>query len=167
MQKIAEDQINCAPPTKILLRCGKELSHELHAHQIELEMQNETLRKNQLALGASPDHYFNFYEFAPVSYITLTKTGQIAEINLTGTALLGENRKRLLQQRFSKYALTVDGIRWERFFLYALKHGGEQGCDLLGQKRGGTFFNANLDCRIFKVDDGELALHLALTNMQT
>jgi PAS domain-containing protein len=128
-------------------------------------LSTEALNQNQLALEAFHDHYFNRYEFAPVSYITLTRTGQIAEINLAGMELLGENHKKLLQQRFSKYALTVDGIRWKTFFLYALKHGGEQNCELLGQRRGGTYFNAYLDCRIINIFDGESALHLTLTGI--
>ena len=141
--------------------------NELHVHQIEPGMQNESLRQNKLEPEVASERNFILYESAPVSHITLTKTGKIAEINFIGVALLGENRKRLLHQHFSKYALTVDGISWESFFLYVLKHVGVQSCDLLGQRRDGTFFNANLDCRIFKGDDGESVLHLALTNMQT
>jgi uncharacterized protein (DUF488 family) len=44
-------------------------------------MQNESLRSAQTALEASRDRYFDLYEFAPIAYLTLSATGQIAEIN--------------------------------------------------------------------------------------
>ena len=139
--------------------------HELQVHQIELEMQNEALRKSQIVLEASRDRYFNLYEFAPVSYITLSKAGQMVEINLTGTALLGEGRKKLLLQRFSQYVLTVDQNRWEKFSLQASKHGAEPTCELFGMRKDGTHFNAYMDSRIIMNDEGESMLHLTLTDI--
>jgi len=141
------------------------LLHELQVHQIELEMQNETLRQSQIALEASRDRYQTLYEFAPVSFITLAHTGQIAEINLTGAAMLGESRNKLLQQRFSRYVLTVDRLKWESFFVHALKRGEEQNSELLGQRKDGTHFNAYLDSRIIKDDNGVSMLFLTLTDI--
>jgi PAS domain-containing protein len=67
----------------------QKLIHELQVYQIELEMQNEELRKAQAELEESRSKYFDLYELAPIGYFTLDKKGLILEANLTGANLLG------------------------------------------------------------------------------
>jgi PAS domain-containing protein len=74
----------------------QELVHELRVHQIELEMQNETLRSAQNALEEARDRYVDLYEFAPVGYLTISQAGLIEDINLTGSALFGCERSQLI-----------------------------------------------------------------------
>ena len=62
----------------------RALCHELEVHQIELEMQNEELRRVQAELAASEEKYRDLYEFAPIGYFTLESSGQIREANLAG-----------------------------------------------------------------------------------
>ena len=46
----------------------RQLLHDLRVHQIELELQNEDLRRSQLELDAERSRYFDLYELAPVGY---------------------------------------------------------------------------------------------------
>jgi two-component system sensor histidine kinase/response regulator len=77
--------------------------HELLVHQVELEMQNEELRRLQLELAASRESYFNLFDLAPVGYCVLDTQGLIVQANLTFATMLGQNRGQLLQVPFSRY----------------------------------------------------------------
>ena len=55
--------------------------HDLRVHQIELEMQNEELRRAGVELDASRARYFDLYDLAPVGYVTLDERGTIVQAN--------------------------------------------------------------------------------------
>jgi diguanylate cyclase (GGDEF)-like protein/PAS domain S-box-containing protein len=84
------------------------LAHELGTHQVELEMQNEELRKAQEELEASRSRYADLYDFAPTSYLTFDKNGVILEMNLSGAGLLGVDRQRLINKPFSLFVVEGD-----------------------------------------------------------
>ena len=81
----------------------RALCHELEVHQIELEMQNEELKRLQSELIASEEKYRDLYEFAPIGYFTLESSGKIRDANLTGASLLGTERAHLVNNRFQAY----------------------------------------------------------------
>lgn len=123
----------------------KGLIHELRVHQIELEMQNEELRRAQLELQDSQDKYVDLYDFAPVGYFTLNELGIILEVNLTGAALLGIERRFLIGRRFSQY---IDKENHELFYLHRkrlLESTTRQACEMRMLRGGGTPFYAQLE----------------------
>lgn len=81
----------------------RALVHELQVHQIELEIQNETLRQTQLQLIALQARYFDLYDMAPISYCTVNESGIILEANLATAELFSEKRSNLVGQRISRY----------------------------------------------------------------
>ena len=88
---------------KLKEKSPEEIIHELQVHQIELELQNDELRRVQLELEESRDRYQDLYDFAPVGYFTLTHKGFISEVNLTGARLLGAPRPKLINMRFGYF----------------------------------------------------------------
>src|SRR5512145_2678326 len=84
-------------------RTPEEVIHELQVHQVELEIQNEALREAHLALELSWDKYIDLYEFAPVGYLTLSKTAIIEDANLTAASMFGIDRRDLVRARFRKF----------------------------------------------------------------
>ena len=83
------------PPTDI-----QKLVYDLHLRQIELDMQNEELRRSQGETEAACARYTDLYDFAPIGYFTFNPQGVILEANLTGARLLKVKPGSLLQTPF-------------------------------------------------------------------
>lgn len=146
--------------------CSNEkLQHELHVHEIELEIQNEELRRTQCALEESRDRYLDLYDFAPVAYLTLTKQGLIKEINLTGVTLLGVERQRLLKRRFAGFVASIDGDRWHVFFSQLLKQNQCQSIALTLKRADDSLFDAQLDCLPVLNTNQQPELRMVLTDI--
>src|SRR5208283_5088957 len=82
------------PPEEISVEDAKSLIHELRAHQIELEMQNEELRQAHAQIEESRERYADLYDFAPVGYLALDDKGHVVEANLAAAAQLSTERAR-------------------------------------------------------------------------
>lgn len=79
------------------------LVHELQAHQLELEAQNCELTSTRAALQASLERYIELYDFLPVGYLTVSRTGEIVELNLSAARLLGQDRRALVGAKLSRF----------------------------------------------------------------
>lgn len=88
------------PRTEIMLQ---RLLHESEVRRIELEMQNVDLREARDKTETTLREYTDLYDFAPVGYFTLDRSGIIRGVNLTGACLLGIRRTKLLGRRFGLF----------------------------------------------------------------
>jgi PAS domain S-box-containing protein len=82
-----------------------KLIHELEVHKIELEMQNEELIH---ALDRSAAA-MALFDFAPIGYFILDQEGNICQLNLNGTAILGKSRSDLINMNFKQF-VTKDTL---------------------------------------------------------
>jgi PAS domain S-box-containing protein len=86
----------------------RTMLHELHVHQIELEMQNEELRDALHDRKHSLTPHLDLYDLAPVGYCTVTEAGIITKANLTLANLLGVSPNQLVNQPFFHIILKDD-----------------------------------------------------------
>ncbi|RIE06573.1 PAS domain S-box protein [Candidatus Cryosericum terrychapinii] len=114
--------------------------HELQVHQIELEMQNEELRKAQVKLDAGRARYFDLYDLAPVGYVTIGEQGLLLEANLTTTTLLGVTRNELIRQPFSRFVFREDQDIYYFLHKQLFETGEPHGCELRMVKKDGSAF---------------------------
>ena len=165
LKATAEAHLAIFPQDQAPARPVEDLLHELQVHQIELEMQNEALCQTQMALEASRDRFVDFYEFAPVGYLTLNDKGLIVDINQTAALLLGAVRAKLLQCRFSSLVSTGDADRWHSHFFGALKQDQKRDCELALRRKDGSLIEVELNS--LRLAKGELAptLRVVLTDI--
>ncbi|MBU4374612.1 MAG: PAS domain-containing sensor histidine kinase [Euryarchaeota archaeon] len=139
LRKRAEDALQgkTEEQQELSIRDARSLIHELQLHQIELEMQNEELRRAQKELEESRDRYSDLYDFAPVGYFSFDKNGLIIEVNLTGAKKLGVERNFLIKKPFS---LFISPGSKDVFYLHlrqVFRTGVRQTCNLkLVDKKG-------------------------------
>ncbi|MEI7982055.1 MAG: PAS domain S-box protein [Bacteroidota bacterium] len=79
------------------------LIHELEVHQVELELQNDELRRARTVAEVAMSKYTSLYEFAPSGYFTLSALSEIIEVNIIGTQMLGKDRSKLINHRFTLF----------------------------------------------------------------
>jgi len=80
----------------------KQVLYELRVHQIQLEMQNEELRRSQEELDVSQARYFDLYDLAPVGYLTLSEKKLISEVNLAVANMFKVDRSKLVKEPISR-----------------------------------------------------------------
>ncbi len=85
-----------------------ELLSELQISHQELESQNRELLETQLLLNQSHKRYADLYEYAPVGFLTLNKTGYILSLNQAGEELLRNNRESLIGKLFTDCFFDID-----------------------------------------------------------
>src|SRR5665647_609083 len=78
----------------------KRLLHELQVHQIELEMQNEELRRANEVAETALRKFTLLYDFAPLGYFTLDHNAKVLDLNFTGAEILEDKRFSLINSNF-------------------------------------------------------------------
>jgi diguanylate cyclase (GGDEF)-like protein/PAS domain S-box-containing protein len=143
----------------------QQVLHELRVHQIELEMQNEELRRTQAAQEALQARYFDLFDLAPVGYCTVSEQGLIQQANLAAGALLGMGRAALAKQPISRFILKEDQ---DIFYLHRKQlfaTGDPQSCELRMIKKDRSELFAHLAFSAALGEDGVSVLRIVLTDV--
>lgn len=108
----------------------ESILHELRVHQIQLEMQNEELLCYQQEIEAARESYFELYNFAPVSYLTINDKGVITKANLACAALLAAPMKTILNQQITYFVFREDQDEYYFWRKTLLETAESQACEL-------------------------------------
>jgi PAS domain S-box-containing protein len=141
------------------------LNHELQVHQIELEMQNEELRRLQEEIEVARTRYFDLYDSAPVGYCTLSEKGLIIEANLAAAKLVGVIRSAFVNQPLARFIFNEDQ---DIFFLHSHKlfeTGEPLVCELRIVLNNGTPIWVNVMATATRDAQGAPAARIALNDI--
>jgi PAS domain S-box-containing protein len=133
---------------------ARRVPHELRVHQIELEMQNEELRRAQEALEALRARYFDLYDLAPVGYFVLSEKGLILEANLTAATLLDVERGALIKKPISRFILPEDQDIYYQHRKRLFETGAPQICELRMARKDGALFWARMEATAAEATGG-------------
>jgi len=151
-KSLGVSDVSALSPQKV-----QQLIHELQVHQIELEVQNEELRRTQQELEASRDKYSDLYDFAPVGYLTLNEKGLILEANLTAVRLLGVERQGLTKMFFSRFVCQEFGDAYYLHLQQIFETRSKQTCEIELTKEDGSQFYAQLESEAVQDEGGEFS----------
>ena len=122
----------------------ERIIHDLEVHQIELEMQNEELLQANTELDVARQRYFDFYNLAPVGYLTVSETELILEANLTVADIFNVPRGAFIQQPITRLIHKVDQDIYYILRNKCLETEKPQACELRMIKKDGRIFWAGL-----------------------
>lgn len=155
-----------APSVPMSLEQSEKIIHELRVHQIELELQNEELRRAQVELDAVRARYFDLYDLAPVGYCTLSAKGIIRQANLTAVTLLGAVRGDMVGQPLSRYILPEDQNIYYRHHQQLLTSKEPHGCRVRLLRPHSSPFWARLEATVVQDDEsGTLLCRVVLSDI--
>jgi two-component system, cell cycle sensor histidine kinase and response regulator CckA len=143
-----------------------KLAHELQVYQIELEMQNDELRKSRLQLEESRQNYLDLFDNAPVGYLTLDENGTILEANLTVAEMLSSVAYLLVNSIFHHYIPRDDQ---DTFYVYLKKvfasEAQKHTCQIKLHGKDSIEFYARLDSIPKQDIDGNIACRTTVTDI--
>jgi diguanylate cyclase (GGDEF)-like protein/PAS domain S-box-containing protein len=162
MSKLSRTQAIDANPSS---RTPEQLIHELEVYQIELELQNDALRRANVALEQSRDRYLELYEFAPLGYVTLTADNWIAEISVNAALLFGGDRESLIGQAFADLVAPAETDRWHQLMQDVRPGGARHSVEMALARRDGAHFLARLNCICVDIDQNSRGIRIAITDL--
>lgn len=138
---------------------------ELGVHQIELELQNEELRRTQVQLYVSNQRYIGLYDLAPVGYCSLSEAGSILQANLTSGTLLGMARDAMLDVPLSRFIFPEDQDIYYLTSRKLMRERRPQCCELRMVKVDGTQIWVNLAIKVEEDEAAQITFLVALSDI--
>jgi PAS domain-containing protein len=142
------EEISKKKPSKSVSRTDnaqtRKLILDLKVHQKDLELQNQELQRAKNRLTTQAEKYAELYDFAPTGYFTLALSGDILELNLLGSQMLGKEREFLRDKNFGLY-VSIDSIPiFNSFLNRVFSNKSIQTCEIVLVTNGNLSMNVSL-----------------------
>ena len=121
------------------------LFHELHAHKLELEVQNEDLRRAQTDSEQALARYLDLYHMAPVAHVSLDPMGVVLEANRAAVELLALTGEQLLLSKLRSVVVRADELILARHLDDLFARGGTATAELRVRRGDGQERVVRLD----------------------
>ena len=142
-----------------------ELIEELRVHQVELELQNEELRRSQEETEKIRRLYEELWELSPVGYVIIGEFGRITAANRSAQELFGRPQNALLEARFTDLLVPQDQVT-VHLLLEKLTVGQISSTHEVRLVRpDGSFCTCKLFCKSFKRESGKRNIQAVLTDI--
>ena len=104
---------------------------ELELHQTELEMQNEKIIVSKESSELAAQKYMEFYDLAPVGFITLSKDGRIENGNNAIAKMIGKECSHLINNKFVFFISEDSKADYDDYLERILNSKVKQTCELI------------------------------------
>ena len=109
----------------------KKLLHELQVHQIELELQNEELRKAYELSEKTLSKLTMLFDLSMMGYFTLGPDGTINDLNFAGADMLGKRRYSLINKNFKLFVSEESKPVFNNFFRKIYSNNTKEWCEVI------------------------------------
>lgn len=130
---------------------ARRLVHELQVHQIELEIQNEELRRLMAQLEQSRNQFARLFHRAPIGYVVLDAVGLIHEVNETFCRMVGRHRPQLIGAPFVDGLEDADRGVFLARYRALFRHPGGKTLEARVRRTEGSAFYAQMEGAVLEV----------------
>ena len=134
LRQKAEEALSHKQQEPVPIRSESEvfrLVHELEVHQIELEMQKDELLLAKEKAEVANAKYVKLYEFIPSGYFILSRQGEIIQINIAGSQIMGRDRSQLKNHLFALFVSEESKPTVKLFLSTVFGSNARATCDLI------------------------------------
>ena len=137
---------------------SRRVVHELQVHQIELEIQNDTLRSSQVQLEESRENYSSLFEFSPIGYLILDSNLLVTKANVAATELLEAEKKELIGRTLSRFLVVEDTDKFYFHSQTTRTTGRRETCNVRLAMPSGKLLFVQLHSNLLTPTDGGTAI---------
>ena len=148
----------------LTLKDAKQIFKELQEHQIELQKQNEELRKKHHDFDVAREKYINLINNSPTGFATLNEKVRITDINVTAAKLLGQDPDILKDQLFANYILGEDKGIFELNFKLVFDTEEPQEFDIRLLRKNNEIFWCQIKLVIIKAPEGSRSCNVIINS---